>query len=164
MRTAWTPADQIASRTDAAGLVTTTVYDETTGQPSGTYGPGPAKCFGPDRTPVSPAPGGCARIPAETTALGPTGITTVRADSDGVPERVVENRFNAMGIPDTTVVDPGGLALATTVEFDETFRPVAQKLPSGARRTYEFHGPDERVDNPCTPENDPAPSAACPRP
>lgn len=163
VRTAWTPADQIASRTDAAGLVTTTVYDETTGQPSGTYGPGPAKCFGPDRTPVSPAPGGCARIPAETTALGPTGITTVRADSDGVPERVVENRFNAMGIPDTTVVDPEGLALATTVEFDETFRPVAQKLPSGARRTYEFHGPDERVDNPCTPENDPAPQRGLPK-
>ncbi|WP_435239130.1 PA14 domain-containing protein [Streptomyces sp. YPW6] len=163
VRTAWTPTDQIASRTDAAGLVTTTVYDENTGQPSGTYGPGPAKCFGPDLTPVSPAPAGCARIPAETTTLGPTGITTVRADSDGVPERVVENRFNAMGIPDTTVVDPGGLALATTMEFDATFRPVAQKLPSGAKRTYEFHGPDERVDNPCTPENDPAPQRGLPK-
>ncbi|GGS28005.1 hypothetical protein GCM10010221_27140 [Streptomyces parvus] len=163
VRTAWTPADQVASRTDAAGLVTTTVYDENTGQPSGTYGPGPAKCFGPDLTPVSPAPAGCARIPAETTTLGPTGITTVRADSDGVPERVVENRFNAMGIPDTTVVDPKGLALATTMEFDETFRPVAQKLPSGAKRTYEFHGPDERVDNPCTPENDPAPQRGLPK-
>ncbi|MFE3440736.1 PA14 domain-containing protein [Streptomyces sindenensis] len=163
VRTAWTPTDQIASRTDAAGLVTTTVYDENTGQPSGTYGPGPAKCFGPDLTPVSPAPAGCARIPAETTTLGPTGITTVRADSDGVPERVVENRFNAMGIPDTTVVDPEGLALATTMEFDAAFRPVAQKLPSGARRTYEFHGPDERVDNPCTPENDPAPQRGLPK-
>ncbi|MFH9786786.1 PA14 domain-containing protein [Streptomyces anulatus] len=163
VRTAWTPTDQIASRTDAAGLVTTTVYDENTGQPSGTYGPGPAKCFGTDLTPVSPAPAGCARIPAETTTLGPTGIATVRADSDGVPERVVENRFNAMGIPDTTVVDPAGLALATTMEFDEAFRPVAQKLPSGAKRTYEFHGPDERVDNPCTPENDPAPQRGLPK-
>ncbi|MBW5420801.1 hypothetical protein GKQ77_04340 [Streptomyces sp. BG9H] len=163
VRTAWTAADQPASRTDAAGRMTTTVYDEATGQPSGTYGPGPQKCFGPDRRPVSPAPEGCAKVPAETTSFGPTGMTTVRADSDGVPERVVENRVNELGIPDTTVVDPKGLALATSYEFDAAFRPVAQKSPSGAKRTYGFYGQDEQADNPCTSTKDPAPQRGLPK-
>ncbi|MFF2144929.1 PA14 domain-containing protein [Kitasatospora sp. NPDC058190] len=162
VRTTWTPADQPASRTDAAGRVTTTVYNEM-GLPAGSYGPGPAACFGPDLRPVSPASADCAKVPASTTSYGPTGSSTERADSDGVPAQVVESRLNELGIPATTVVDPKGLALATGYEFDASFRPAAKVNPDGTRQTFGYYGQTETAANPCDPGSAPAPQRGLPK-
>ncbi|GKQ38420.1 hypothetical protein ALMP_49520 [Streptomyces sp. A012304] len=125
--------------------------------PVGSYGPGPRACFGPDLRPLSPAPAGCARIPARTTELGPAGLTTVRADSDGVPRLVTQTRLNELGLPAALVTDPDGLALTTAYAYDESFRPVTETSPAGTRKTFAYYGPDESADNPCTEADDPAP-------
>ncbi|GCB53362.1 hypothetical protein SNL152K_10719 [Streptomyces sp. NL15-2K] len=161
-RFTWTAADQPRTTTDPAGRMTTTVHDES-GMATGSYGPGPRKCFGPDLRPIGPAPEGCARIPAQTTTLSPAGLTTERQDSDGVPHLTTLTRLNELGLPDALVTDPEGLALTTGYEFDESFRPVAEILPGGARKTYSFYGATETADNPCTAESDPAAQRGLPR-
>lgn len=161
-RSTWTAADQPESTTDPAGRLTTTVHDAS-GMPVGEYGPGPRACFGPDLRPVSPAPKGCEAVPATTTTLGPEGLTTVRADSRGVPPLVALTRLNEMGLPTALVTDPDGLALTTGYEFDEAFRPVAEILANGTRKTYGYYGPAESADNPCTAGNDPVAQRGLPR-
>ncbi|MFI6137953.1 PA14 domain-containing protein [Streptomyces griseus] len=161
-RYTWTAADQPESTTDPAGRLSTTVHDAS-GMPVGEYGPGPRACFGPDLRPVSPAPEGCGAVPATTTTLGPEGLTTVRADSLGVPPLVALTRFDATGLPAELVTDPDGLALTTGYEFDEAFRPVAEILANGTRKTYGYYGPTESADNPCTAGNDPVAQRGLPR-
>ncbi|MBD0418080.1 hypothetical protein H0H10_02655 [Streptomyces sp. TRM S81-3] len=161
-RHTWTEDGRPRSQTDPAGRMSTTVYDET-GMPSGTYGPGPSECFGADLRPVSPAPDGCARVPAQTTRLDATGLTTVRADSDGVPPLTTQTRLNELGLPSALVTDPDGLALATGYTYDEAFRPVAETSPAGTRKTFTYYGTAESADNPCTQENDPAPQRGLPK-
>ncbi|MEU3872941.1 MULTISPECIES: PA14 domain-containing protein [Streptomyces] len=161
-RFSWTAADQPAFRTDAGGRMTTTVYNEA-GLPTGSYGPGPATCFGADLRLLDPAPGGCAKVPAQTTVYGPAGTTTERADSDGVPHQVVETRLGEAGLPTATVVDPGGLALTTGFEFDAAFRPTAKVQPDGTRQTFTAYGPDEKAADPCTRNGDPVPQRGLPR-
>ncbi|MET8091484.1 PA14 domain-containing protein [Micromonospora sp. NPDC005220] len=161
-RYTWTAADQPETTTDPAGRLSTTVYDAS-GMPAGEYGPGPRACFGPDLRPVSPAPKGCAGVPARTTTLGAEGLTTVRADTLGVPPLVTQTRFNEFGLPTALVTDPDGLALTTKYEFDEAFRPVAEVSASGNRKTYGYYGPDETADNPCTAANDAVTQRGLPR-
>ncbi|MFI6641781.1 PA14 domain-containing protein [Streptomyces sp. NPDC050504] len=160
-RYTWTAADQPASTTDPAGRTSTTVHNEG-GMPVGTYGPGPARCFGTDLRPLSPAPEGCGRIPAQTTEYAPDGVTTVRADSDGVPAQTNQTLLNELGLPAAQVADPKGLALRTGVEFNEAFMPAAKINPSGTRQTFDYYGPTESVDNPCTPQKDPLPQFGLP--
>ncbi|MGW0330974.1 PA14 domain-containing protein [Streptomyces sp. NPDC003011] len=155
-RYTWTPDGRPLSQTDPAGRMTTTVYDGT-GMPAGSYGPGPGRCFGADLRPLDPAPEGCAAVPAQTTAFGPDGITTVRADSDGVPQLTTLTRLNEFGLPAALVTDPDGLALTTGYAYDDAFRPVTETSPAGARKTFAYYGATETADNPCTKENDPAP-------
>ncbi|MEU8824343.1 PA14 domain-containing protein [Streptomyces sp. NPDC048636] len=162
VRTTWTADGQPATVLDAAGRLTTTVHDEA-GRPVGTFGPGPRKCFADDGGLVTPAPEGCAKVPSETTAYGATGMTTVTAGSDGVPDRTVETRLNEMGVPVATVTDPKGLKLTTGYTYDEMFRPTAKVMPSGARQTYTYYGADEKADNPCTDKDDPLPQAGLPK-
>ncbi|MFJ9887215.1 PA14 domain-containing protein [Streptomyces sp. NPDC091287] len=162
VRTEWTEADEPASFTDPAGRVKTTVYGDA-GQVEGVFGPGPRSCFGTDRRLIEPAPDGCAKVPAETTSYAPTGSTTVRADSDGVPAQATQTALNELGLPVATIVDPQGLALRSGLEFDEAFRPAATSRPTGAKRTFAYYGPDETADNPCTDESDPAPQRGLPK-
>ncbi|GAB1327033.1 PA14 domain-containing protein [Streptomyces sennicomposti] len=161
-RFTWTESGQPLTRTDPAGRLTTTVYDGS-GMPTGSYGPGPADCFGADLRPVAPAPRGCARVPARTTSYAPTGITTVRADSDGVPALTTRTDLNELGLPADVVTDPDGLALTTAYSFDEAFRPVAETSPAGTRKTYGYYGAGESADNPCTATSDPAPQRGLPK-
>ncbi|MFJ7205930.1 PA14 domain-containing protein [Streptomyces sp. NPDC098789] len=161
-RSTWTATEGPASTTDAAGRMSTTVYGEN-GMPSGSYGPGPRECFGADLRPLSPAPDACAKVAATTTSYGPTGSRTVRADSDGVPQQVVETRLNAFGLPVATVADPDGLALSTGYEFDDAFRLTAQAAPGGGKKTTAYYGATEDADNPCTAANDPAPQRGLPK-
>ncbi|WP_330330503.1 PA14 domain-containing protein [Streptomyces sp. NBC_00536] len=161
-RFTWTSADQQASVTDPAGRLTTTVSDEY-GRPAGSYGPGPQQCFGPDLRPVSPAPTGCAGVPAQTTSYGPADITTERQDSQGVPNQTVQTQLNEFGLPVATVADPAGLALKTGFRFDEFFRPVAKVQPNGVTQGFGYYGATESADNPCTQENDPAPQRGLPK-
>ncbi|MDJ0382271.1 PA14 domain-containing protein [Streptomyces sp. G-G2] len=161
-RFTWTPADQQASATDAAGRMTTTVLDAS-GMPGGTYGPGPQKCFGPDLRPLRPAPTGCAAVPAQTTSYGPQGITTEREDSNGVPRQTATTQLNEFGLPVATIADPAGLALRTGFEFDEFFRPTAKIQPNGVKQAFTYYGAAENADNPCTKENDPAPQHGLPK-
>ncbi|MEU1310633.1 PA14 domain-containing protein [Streptomyces cinnamoneus] len=163
VRKEWTAADQPASTLDAAGRMTTTVYDERSGRPSGTYGPGPRNCFGSDRRLVLPAPEGCEKVPAKTTEYGPTSTTTVRADGDGVPDLVTETQLSPVGLPAATIVDPKGLALKTAMEFDASFRLVGKVRPNGAKQTYAAYGATETQDNPCTAKDDPAPQRGLPK-
>lgn len=162
VRTTWTADGGPATRLDAAGRLTTTVHDEA-GRPTGTFGPGPRKCFADDGRLVTPAPDGCAKVPSETTTYGATNMTTVTAGSDGVPDRTVETQLNEMGVPVATVTDPGGLKLRTGYSYDEMFRPTAKVMPSGARQTYTYYGADEKADNPCTDGDDPLPQAGLPK-
>lgn len=60
-RQVWNEKDQVLSSTDAAGRMSTTLYDSRDRATDG-YGPAPASCFGPDRTPTA----GCATKPAHT--------------------------------------------------------------------------------------------------
>nr|WBO80843.1 PA14 domain-containing protein [Streptomyces sp. SBE_14.2] len=161
-RFTWTADGRPLTRTDPAGRMTTTVYDES-GMPTGSYGPGPADCFGADLRPVTPAPRDCARVPAETTSYTPTAITTVRADSDGVPALTTRTALNELGLPAAVVTDPDGLALTTSYAYDEAFRPSTETSPAGTRKTFGYYGADESADNPCTPENDPAPQRGLPK-
>ncbi|WAP56770.1 PA14 domain-containing protein [Streptomyces sp. S465] len=162
VRTEWTAAEQPASTLDAAGRLTTTVYDEA-GRPVGTFGPGPRTCFADDGRLVSPAPSGCAKVPATTTAYGDTSVTTVTAGSDGVPDVTVERRLNELGVPVASVTDPTGWKLTTGYEYDEMFRPTAKVMPSGAKQSYAYYGATEKADNPCTDEDDPLPQAGLPK-
>ncbi|MFJ9843497.1 PA14 domain-containing protein [Kitasatospora sp. NPDC101155] len=161
-RYVWTATDQPASVTDAAGRMTTTVYNEA-GLPAGSYGPGPQKCFGSDLRPFDPAPEGCDKVPAQTTSYGPTGTTTERADSDGVPQQTVETQLNEFGLPVATVADPKGLALKTGYEFDGSFRPVSKTLPTGSKETFAYYGASESAENPCTPGSGPVPQRGLPK-
>ncbi|MFI6641770.1 PA14 domain-containing protein [Streptomyces sp. NPDC050504] len=157
VRTTWTATGAPASVTDAGGRTSTTVYDPATGMPSGSYGPGPRRCFGSDLRPLDPAPAGCGRVPARTTAYAPDGITTVRADSDGVPARKSLVRLDGLGLPVADVVDPDGLDLRTTSTYDSANRLTGKVLPNGAEQKLSYFGDDESADNPCTEEHDPAP-------
>ncbi|MEV4738692.1 PA14 domain-containing protein [Streptomyces sp. NPDC049555] len=161
-RFAWTAADQPSWREDAAGRLTTTVYNEA-GMPAGAYGPGPRRCFGEDLRPLSPAPEGCAKVPAQTTALDPAGMTTERADSDGVPRLVTQTRLDQTGMPAALVTDPEGLALTTRYESEASGRPVAEIAPDGTRKSFAYYGAGESVDNPCTKQDDPAPQRGLPK-
>jgi RHS repeat-associated protein len=53
---AWSPDDLLLSSTDAWGRMSTTIYDEFTDLPTDSYGPAPASCFDPDRTPAGSCP------------------------------------------------------------------------------------------------------------
>ncbi|MEU4210577.1 PA14 domain-containing protein [Streptomyces sp. NPDC026206] len=163
VRNEWTAADQPAATVDAAGRMKTTVYDERSGRPSGTYGPGPQKCFGPGHRPLSPAPQDCEKVPARTTSYGPTGMTTVRADSDDVPDLVTETQLSPVGLPAATIVDPKGLALKTALEFDGSFHMTGKVRPNGVKQTYDAYGATETRDNPCTKKDDPAPQRGLPK-
>ena len=61
----WSVEDQLLSSTDAAGRMSTTIYDSYTDLPTDSYGPAPAACFTPQRTPTTAA--GCATMPHSTT-------------------------------------------------------------------------------------------------
>ncbi|MGW6128885.1 PA14 domain-containing protein [Cellulomonas sp. NPDC055163] len=61
-RQVWNAKDQIESATDAAGRMTTTLYDQRD-RATDTYGPAPAACFGTDRRPLAT----CPITPAHTT-------------------------------------------------------------------------------------------------
>ncbi|MFE9701912.1 PA14 domain-containing protein [Streptomyces sp. NPDC005930] len=162
-RFTWTADGRPLTRTEPDGRLTTTVYDDATQMPAGTYGPGPQKCFGTDLRLVEPAPEGCARIPAQTTAYSAAGITTVRADSDGVPALTTRTELSELGLPAALVTDPDGLRLTTAYAFDEAFRPAAETSPAGTRKTFGYYGAEESADNPCTPESDPAPQRGLPK-
>ena len=59
----WNPGkDQVWSATDAAGHMSTTIYDSFTDLPLDSYGPAPTACFAVDRTPTT----GCAATTAHT--------------------------------------------------------------------------------------------------
>ncbi|MBA4248638.1 MAG: hypothetical protein C0444_10150, partial [Microbacterium sp.] len=59
----WSDEDQLLSRTDASGRMSTTIYDLFTDLPLDSYGPAPVSCFGLNRTPTS----GCPEVPHSTT-------------------------------------------------------------------------------------------------
>ncbi|WP_432252541.1 PA14 domain-containing protein [Streptomyces sp. HNM1019] len=162
VRKEWTAAEQPAATLDAAGRLTTTVYDEA-GRPVGAFGPGPEKCFADDGSLVSPAPSGCGKVPATTTTYGDTSATSVTQGSDGVPDLTVETQLNELGVPVAMVTDPKGLKLKTGYEYDEMFRPTAKVMPSGAKQSYAYYGATEKADNPCTDEDDPLPQAGLPK-
>ncbi|MFF2650663.1 PA14 domain-containing protein [Streptomyces sp. NPDC058045] len=161
-RYTWTEDGRLRTSADPAGRLTTTVYNEA-GMPAGTYGPGPAACFGSDLRPVHPAPEGCERVPAQTTEYGAAGLTTVRADSDGVPALTTRLQLSELGLPAASVTDPGGLALTTAYGYDEAGRPTSETSPGGARKTFAYYGAEESADNPCTREKDPAPQLGLPK-
>ncbi|AXX30145.1 MSHA biogenesis protein MshQ [Actinosynnema pretiosum subsp. pretiosum] len=71
----WAEDDKQLSVTDSAGRKSTTVYDAK-GNPTESYGPAPARCFGGDRRPLAPAPEGCDKIPTSRTGYdeGFTGL------------------------------------------------------------------------------------------
>lgn len=62
----WSGEDQLLSSTDAAGRMSTTIYDSYTDLPTDSYGPAPVGCFTSQRTPTSAA--GCATMPHSTTS------------------------------------------------------------------------------------------------
>ncbi|KAA6436835.1 hypothetical protein FQ330_00455, partial [Agrococcus sediminis] len=60
--------DQVLRTTDAAGRVSTTIYDPVTERATDAYGPAPAACFAPTGPPVADpvATAGCGILPAHT--------------------------------------------------------------------------------------------------
>ncbi|MGK2855209.1 MAG: PA14 domain-containing protein, partial [Microbacteriaceae bacterium] len=104
-------------------------------------------------------PGVSGAIPASH--LSPRyGLTTktTTADSAGVPAEVTATGYASphLGLPTSTTVDPGGLALtsATTYEAPGSgfLRRTARTLPSGtgSTNTYTYYGATETADDPCT--------------
>lgn len=71
----WDASDLQLSVTDPAGRKSTMIYDARN-NPTDTYGPAPAACFGADRRPLPSPPAGCDRIPHTVTAYdeGMTGF------------------------------------------------------------------------------------------
>ena len=62
----WSVEDQLLSSTDAAGRMSTTIYDSYTDLPTDSYGPAPVACFTAQRTPT--ADGACSKMPHTTTS------------------------------------------------------------------------------------------------
>ncbi|MEV0681688.1 PA14 domain-containing protein [Actinosynnema sp. NPDC050436] len=71
----WAEDDKQLSTTDRAGRKSTTLFDAK-GNPTETFGPAPANCFGADRRPLTPVPAGCEKVPTTRTGYdeGLTGL------------------------------------------------------------------------------------------
>jgi YD repeat-containing protein len=140
--------DQRISTTDPSGRSTNTV-------PSATgvdvYGPAPAECFGAGGVPVEPAPAGCTLIPLQSMAFGPATISTV-AQSDGLPDVRTQFTTNQFGMPTAQTLDPGGLALSTTFDYDQLGNFLSVGSPTGAATKFEYFGANETAANPCDPD------------
>ncbi len=67
-----TAKDLVLASTDTQGLVSTTIYDAFSDLPLSTYGPAPASCFTPERTPVLT---GCPVVVAHTTTATDEGLS-----------------------------------------------------------------------------------------
>lgn len=69
----------------------------------------------------------------------------------------------AYGLVEKTVLDPGGLNYESKADYEAPgagfLRQTSKTLPGGAKTTYLHYGTNDMRDNPCTPENDPAPQA-----
>lgn len=63
----WDMTDKPLSTVDPAGRKSTTIYDARH-NPTDSYGPAPANCFGVDRRPLPSPPTGCDKIPHTSTA------------------------------------------------------------------------------------------------
>ncbi|MBM0274416.1 PA14 domain-containing protein [Micromonospora tarensis] len=145
----WTPTDQPLTKTDAAGRRTATVPTQTG---TVTNGPAPTRCFGPDGNLVSGPPAGCERVPVSRTEFDGTALVTTTLESDGLPDKRVALGLNAVGLPATRTLDPGGLGLTSTTQYDPFFRPASISAPNGATSTFAYYGPTETTANPCDPQ------------
>lgn len=69
----------------------------------------------------------------------------------------------AYGQVEKTVLDPTGLNYESKAEYEPLgagyLRQTSKTLPGGAKTTYLHYGAGDTVDNPCTPQHDPAPQA-----
>lgn len=67
------------------------------------------------------------------------------------------------GLATTTTVDPSGLNLQATADFEASgsgfLRQTERTLPGNTTHSYGYYGATDSVDNPCTPENDPVSQA-----
>lgn len=102
------------------------------------------------------AGGGAAIVPGS--AFKPRlGLATSTVDADGRVTATNYGANTALGLPATTTVNPGGLALTTTTAYEPlsttTYsRRTTRTLPAGNQWTYSYYGaggaPASR-DNPC---------------
>ncbi|MDO4713080.1 MAG: PA14 domain-containing protein, partial [Candidatus Saccharibacteria bacterium] len=69
----------------------------------------------------------------------------------------------AYGQVEKTILDPQGLNYQSQAEHEAPgvgyLRQTSKTLPGGAKTTYLHYGAGDMVDNPCTPQHDPAPQA-----
>jgi YD repeat-containing protein len=144
----WTSGDQPLTKIDPAGRQTATVATATG---SATNGPAPVRCFNADGTLIGTPPSGCERAPVQRTEFDGSALVTTTVESDGLPDKRVALGLNAVGLPASRTLDPGGLALTSTTAYDPYFRPASTSTPTGATSTYEYYGPAETVASPCDP-------------
>src|SRR5439155_4370181 len=97
------------------------------------------------------------RIPTQLMAMNGPTITMTTVESDGVPDKAVAMTLNQAGMPVSRVLDPAGLALATTTQYDDFFRPLSLSSPVGGSTTYTYYGPDDTAAPPCEPGSPAAP-------
>lgn len=88
------------------------------------------------------------------------GLATSTTDPDG---KTTATTYPTPweGLASGTVVDPGGLALTTSMAYETASsttyrRPTSRTLPAGNTWTYTYYGSTETRDNPCTVTADPA--------
>lgn len=97
--------DLLRRSIDAAGRVSTTVYDAATDRQVATYGPAPAACFGSDDRPVANpvSVSGCGMLPAHTATSYDSGMAGLQAAFYNNPDLSGQPSGFALGIG-----DPGG--------------------------------------------------------